>query len=236
MNKTTNNIISLILSKNFYEAKRLIHESMNQKLGSLLEEKLIEYASTIYEDAPPVPFNSKGVPVEPFKPTPPTKERQEEISKKLADEEKENEKKGDEEDFNVAMDGAQGAADYMSMAAGTIPVVGQTVAISVDTANAALSAARGDYEAAGLRAASAALNLVPGGSLAAKALPKLASKVGPTVLKTVANVASGVVLNSGAGIAVEAGKNLLSGNGESSTNSRTPSVRANFSSTSRPQQ
>lgn len=231
MNKTTNNIISLILSKNFYEAKRLIHESMNQKLGSLLEEKLIEYASTIYEDAPPVPFNSKGVPVEPFKPTPPTKERQEEISKKLADEEAENEKKGDEEDFSDSIDDTQTAADWMAVGASTIPVVGQSVAVVMDTTNAAVSAARGNYKAAGLRTAAAGLDLVPGAHLATKLVSSA-----PKVVSAVAKVAPGTILNLGGSSVVETGKELLYGNGEPSTNSRTPSVRANFSSTSRPQQ
>lgn len=231
MNKTTNNIISSILSKNFHEAKRLIHESMNQKLGSLLEEKLIEYASTIYEDAPPVPFNSKGLPVEHFKPTPPTKEQEEEISKKLADEETENTKKGDEEDFNIAMDATQTAADWTAVGASTIPVVGQSVAAAIDTTNAAVSAARGNYTAAGLRTVAAGLDFVPGAHLATKLVSSA-----PKLVSAVAKVAPGTVLNLSGDSLVKSGKNLLSGNGESSTNSRTPSVRAKFSSNSRPQQ
>ena len=49
MSEISNNIVSLIVSKEFHKAKMLIHEVMNNKLGILLEEKLLEYAPTLYE-------------------------------------------------------------------------------------------------------------------------------------------------------------------------------------------
>ena len=49
MSEISNNIVSLIVSKEFHKAKMLIHEMMNNKLGILLEEKLLEYAPTLYE-------------------------------------------------------------------------------------------------------------------------------------------------------------------------------------------
>lgn len=49
MSEISNNIVSLIISKEFHKAKMLIHEAMNNKLGILLEEKLLEYAPTLYE-------------------------------------------------------------------------------------------------------------------------------------------------------------------------------------------
>ena len=49
MSEISKNIVSLIVSKEFHKAKMLIHEMMNNKLGILLEEKLLEYAPTLYE-------------------------------------------------------------------------------------------------------------------------------------------------------------------------------------------
>ena len=49
MSEISKNIVSLIVSKEFHKAKTLIHEMMNNKLGILLEEKLLEYAPTLYE-------------------------------------------------------------------------------------------------------------------------------------------------------------------------------------------
>jgi len=49
MSEISKNIVSLIVSKEFHKAKILIHEAMNNKLGILLEEKLLEYAPTLYE-------------------------------------------------------------------------------------------------------------------------------------------------------------------------------------------
>lgn len=49
MSEISNSIVSLIISKEFHKAKTLIHEAMNNKLGILLEEKLLEYAPTLYE-------------------------------------------------------------------------------------------------------------------------------------------------------------------------------------------
>ena len=49
MSEISKNIVSLIVSKEFHKAKMLIHEAMNNKLGILLEEKLLEYAPTLYE-------------------------------------------------------------------------------------------------------------------------------------------------------------------------------------------
>lgn len=48
-------IIEAIVNKNFNKAKELINESMNSKIGLLLEEKLEEYAPTIFEqeEVPP---------------------------------------------------------------------------------------------------------------------------------------------------------------------------------------
>ena len=42
-------IIESIISKNYNTAKELIHEAMNEKIGILLEEKLQEYAPTLFE-------------------------------------------------------------------------------------------------------------------------------------------------------------------------------------------
>ena len=50
MSEISKNIVSLIISKEFHKAKTLIHEAMNNKLGLLLEEKLLEYGPTLYED------------------------------------------------------------------------------------------------------------------------------------------------------------------------------------------
>ncbi len=49
MSETSEQIVSLIVSKEFNKAKALITESMNEKLGLLLEEKLMEYAPTLFE-------------------------------------------------------------------------------------------------------------------------------------------------------------------------------------------
>lgn len=49
MSEISNHIVSLIISKEFHKAKMLIHEAMNNKLGILLEEKLLEYGPTLYE-------------------------------------------------------------------------------------------------------------------------------------------------------------------------------------------
>lgn len=49
MSEISKNIVSLIISKEFHKAKTLIHEAMNNKLGILLEEKLLEYGPTLYE-------------------------------------------------------------------------------------------------------------------------------------------------------------------------------------------
>ena len=49
MSEISKNIVSLIVSKEFYKAKTLIHEAMNNKLGLLLEEKLLEYGPTLHE-------------------------------------------------------------------------------------------------------------------------------------------------------------------------------------------
>jgi len=45
----TNDIINAILSKEYNKAQELITESMNEKIGMLLEEKLQEYAPTLFE-------------------------------------------------------------------------------------------------------------------------------------------------------------------------------------------
>lgn len=42
-------IIESIMSKEYNKAKELIHEAMNEKIGILLEEKLEEYAPTLFE-------------------------------------------------------------------------------------------------------------------------------------------------------------------------------------------
>ena len=42
-------IVSYIILKEFYKAKQLIHEDMNQKLGIILEEKLVKFGPTIHE-------------------------------------------------------------------------------------------------------------------------------------------------------------------------------------------
>ena len=44
-----NDIINAILSKEYNKAQELITESMNEKIGMLLEEKLQEYAPTLFE-------------------------------------------------------------------------------------------------------------------------------------------------------------------------------------------
>ena len=44
-----NDIINAILSKEYNKAQELITESMNEKIGILLEEKLQEYAPTLFE-------------------------------------------------------------------------------------------------------------------------------------------------------------------------------------------
>ena len=49
MSEISKNIVSLIVSKEFHKAKTLIHEAMNNKLGLLLEEKLLEYGPTLHE-------------------------------------------------------------------------------------------------------------------------------------------------------------------------------------------
>ena len=49
MSEISKNIVSLIVSKEFHKAKILIHEAMNNKLGLLLEEKLLEYGPTLHE-------------------------------------------------------------------------------------------------------------------------------------------------------------------------------------------
>jgi hypothetical protein len=49
MSEISKNIVSLIVSKEFHKAKTLIHEAMNNKLGILLEEKLLEYGPTLHE-------------------------------------------------------------------------------------------------------------------------------------------------------------------------------------------
>ena len=50
MSEISKNIVSLIVSKEFHKAKTLIREAMNNKLGLLLEEKLLEYGPTLHED------------------------------------------------------------------------------------------------------------------------------------------------------------------------------------------
>ena len=45
----TQEIVGAILQKKFNSAKDLIHESMNEKLGLLLEETLVNFAPTIFE-------------------------------------------------------------------------------------------------------------------------------------------------------------------------------------------
>lgn len=50
MSEISKNIVSLIISKEFHKAKTLICEAMNNKLGILLEQKLLEYAPTLYEE------------------------------------------------------------------------------------------------------------------------------------------------------------------------------------------
>lgn len=47
-------IIESIVSKKYNTAKELIHEAMNEKIGILLEEKLQEYAPTLFEKMDPV--------------------------------------------------------------------------------------------------------------------------------------------------------------------------------------
>lgn len=49
MSEKSEQIVSAIVSKEFNKAKELITESMNEKLGMLLEEKLQEYAPTLFE-------------------------------------------------------------------------------------------------------------------------------------------------------------------------------------------
>ena len=49
MSEKSEQIVSAIVSKEFNKAKELITESMNEKLGILLEEKLEEYAPTLFE-------------------------------------------------------------------------------------------------------------------------------------------------------------------------------------------
>lgn len=48
MSDISKEIVSLIVTKDLYKAKLLISESLNQKIGLLLEEKLISYAPTIH--------------------------------------------------------------------------------------------------------------------------------------------------------------------------------------------
>lgn len=46
----TRKIIEAIVAQELNKAKTLIHESMNEKLGILLESKLEEYAPTIFDE------------------------------------------------------------------------------------------------------------------------------------------------------------------------------------------
>ena len=59
MSETSQQIVSLIVSKEFNKAKTLITESMNEKLGLLLEEKLMEYAPTLFEAKKLDPFEKE---------------------------------------------------------------------------------------------------------------------------------------------------------------------------------
>ena len=66
MSDISKEIVSLIVTKDLYKAKLLISESLNQKIGLLLEEKLISYAPTIhssnlFEDGDPNKALSPGV-------------------------------------------------------------------------------------------------------------------------------------------------------------------------------
>jgi len=60
MSETSQQIVSLIVSKEFNKAKTLITESMNEKLGLLLEEKLMEYAPTLFEAKKLAPVGTRG--------------------------------------------------------------------------------------------------------------------------------------------------------------------------------
>lgn len=42
-------IISLIMKEEFHKARETINETMNEKLGILLEEKLVECAPSLFE-------------------------------------------------------------------------------------------------------------------------------------------------------------------------------------------
>jgi len=53
MSTKSHQIVTHIINKELNKAKTLIHESMNEKLGILLEEKLLEYAPTIMEGSEP---------------------------------------------------------------------------------------------------------------------------------------------------------------------------------------
>ena len=48
MSNISKQIVSAILSENFYKAKELISEALNGKLGVLMEEKLISFGPTIH--------------------------------------------------------------------------------------------------------------------------------------------------------------------------------------------
>ena len=48
MSDISKQIVALLVTKDLYKAKLLISESLNQKIGLLLEEKLISYAPTIH--------------------------------------------------------------------------------------------------------------------------------------------------------------------------------------------
>lgn len=50
MSDTTKHIVALILQEKYNKAKTLITESMNEKIGLLLEETLVSYAPTIFEE------------------------------------------------------------------------------------------------------------------------------------------------------------------------------------------
>lgn len=44
------NIVQTILREEYNEARTLIKESLNEKIGIILEEKLMEYAPTLFEE------------------------------------------------------------------------------------------------------------------------------------------------------------------------------------------
>ena len=53
MSDRSKHIVGAILQQEYNKAKTLITEAMNEKIGVILEEKLIEFAPTIFEDKKP---------------------------------------------------------------------------------------------------------------------------------------------------------------------------------------